>query len=77
MLLIRHCQSSHLLSLLFSYLHTTINLLILQAGSQYLSESRPLAIIVFSHLPYLIFQHTLDFVTHGFLTSPENPMNQQ
>lgn len=65
--LFRHCQSSHLLSLLFSYLHTTINLLILQAGSQRISESRPVSVIAFLHLPYLIFQHTLDFVAHGFL----------
>ena len=66
MLFICHFQSSHLLSLSFLYLHTIINFLILQAGSQDLSESRLLAVIVFSHLTYLIFQHTLDFVTHGF-----------
>ena len=64
--LFRHCQSSHLLSLSFSYLHTTINLLILQAGSQRISESRPVSVIAFLHLLYLIFQHTLDFVAHGF-----------
>ena len=45
MLFIRHCQSSHLLSLLFLYLHTTINLLVLQAGSQHISESRLVCII--------------------------------
>ncbi len=56
MLLIRHCQSSHLLSLLFSYLHTTINLLILQSGSQCISESRPVSVIDLSgRLPDHIF----------------------
>ena len=45
MLLIRHCQSSHLLSLLFSYLHTTINFLSLQAGSQRISESQPVSLL--------------------------------
>jgi hypothetical protein len=65
--LLRHCQSSHLPSLSFSYLHTTIILLILQAGSQRISESsQPVSAIAFLHLPYLIFQHTLDFVAHGF-----------
>ena len=91
MLFIRHCQSSHLLSLLFSYLHTTINLLILQAGSRRIasriSESRPVSVIAFLHLLYLIFQHTLDFVAHGFpaglaemnphnLGSPSNLLHQ-
>ena len=44
----------------------TISLLILQAGSQRISDSCPLAVTVFLHLPYLIFHHTLDFVAHGF-----------
>ena len=46
---------------------TTINLPILQAGSQRISDSRLVSIIAFSPLPYLIFHHTLDFVAHGFL----------
>ena len=47
--------------------HNCHKLPILQAGSQRISESRPVSVIAFSHLLYLIFQHTLDFVAHGFL----------
>lgn len=49
MLLFRHGQSSPLLSLSFSYLHTTINRPILQAKGQRSSYSSP------KILPYIIF----------------------
>ena len=69
--LFRHCQSSRLLSLPFSYLHTTINLPISQSGSRRIasriSDFRPVSVIAFLYLLCLIFQHTLNFVAHGFL----------
>ena len=34
---------------------------------QSISEFRPVSAIAFLHLSHLIFQHTPDFVTHGFL----------